>query len=263
MAVLVWSERDGALGNSIRSGRRVALSAEEFRPEAEALDKALDALLDMAWHTLTLITKYDNGKPRFNSFEQAWVLGRAVHISDIMRHEAMQGEERVLLWQALTAKAWYGIRHDVTRDPRWRELNPKRNKLLQAKPSSAKAFEFLDIGYWLREQQLHDAGEVFGWKYVNAQDLRDRTSLRSVELRQAVLYWLRRQVPEVQDELAKPKIKGKKRFSIITKALSKRFPAKGPGSALLPQHYPEDELRVIVNKTLDAARDAHFSPTEQ
>jgi len=115
----------------------------------------------------------------------------------------------------------------------------------------------------LREQQLNDACEVFGWKYVNAQDLRDRTELRSVERRQAVLYWLRRQVPEVQDELAKPKIKGKKRFSIITKALSKRFPAKGPGSALLPQHYPEDELRVIVNKTLDAARDAHFSPTEQ
>lgn len=46
--------------------------------------------------------------------------------------------------------------------------------------------------------------------------------------------------------------------SVISKSLSKRFPASGPGSALLPQHYPEDELRAIVCETLDAARDLHF-----
>ena len=32
-----------------------------------------------------------------------------------------------------------------------------------------------------------------------------------------------------------------------------------PDSALQPQHYPPDELQAIVNETLDAARDAHFS----
>ena len=53
MAVLVWSERDGTLGNSIRSGRAVSLSVEEYRAEAEALDQHLDDLLDMAWHALT------------------------------------------------------------------------------------------------------------------------------------------------------------------------------------------------------------------
>lgn len=258
MAVLIWSDRDGVLGNSIRSGRRFALSAEEFRPEAEALDKRLDALLDMAWHALTIITRHENRKARFNSFEQVWVLGRAVHVSDILRHEAMQGEERTALWQALTAKAWYGIRHDGERDRRWRDLIPRRNKKWRTRPTAAKAYEFLDIGYWLREQQLHEAGEVFGWRYVNAQDLRDRSSLRSAKLRHAVLFWLRRQSPKVRDELAKPKIKGEERFSIIPKALSKRFPARGPGSALLPQHYPEDELRAIVSETLDAARDSHF-----
>ena len=258
MAVLVWSDRDGVLGNSIRSGRRVSLSAEEFRAEAEALDQALDDLLDMAWYALTVITQHKNGKPRFNSFEQVWVLGRVVHISEILRHEALQGEVRTLLWQALTAKAWHGIRHNAERTLGWRELIPSKTARWQTHPKEAKAYRFLEIGYWLREQQLHDAGEVFGWKYSNAQDLYDRSSLRSLALRQTVLYWLRRQSPEVRAELAKP-IRGKGRFAIISKTLSKRFPASGPGSALLPQHYPEDELRTIVCEPLDAAVEAHFA----
>ena len=260
MPVLIWSERDGALGNSVRTGRRYSLSAEEYRPEAEALDQALDDLLDMAWHALKLITKRKNGKPRFDAFEQRWVLGRAVHVSEILRHEAMQGEVRSLLWQALTPKAWYGICHDLEREPRWRELIPKRYKSWQSKPEDRDAYEFLEIGYWLREQQLQDAGELFGWISSNAQDLYKRSGLRSYELRQAVLHWLRRQSPDLREALAKSKVKGKRNFAEIPFALSKRFPATGPGSALLPQHYPEDELRAIVRETLDAAVKAHFSP---
>ena len=128
MAVVVWSDREGVLGSTIRSGRRVSLSPEEYRAEAEELDEQLDAVLDMAWHALTLITRRENGKARLNSFEQVWVLGRAVHISEILRHEALQGEARALLWQALTAKAWYGIRHDRQREPRLRELIPSNRK---------------------------------------------------------------------------------------------------------------------------------------
>lgn len=260
MAVLVWSERDGALGNSIRSGRRVALSAEEFRPEAEALDQQLDALLDMAWQALTIITRHEKGKARFNSFEQVWVLGRAVYVSDILRHEAMQGEVRTLLWQALTAKAWYGIRHDVTRDPRWRELIPARKNQWRTRTNDKRldrAYDFLEVGCWLRQQQLHDAGEVFSWDFSNARKLYFRPTLRSTELRKALLYWLRRQSPEVR-EFAKI-TRTDVGFITFVKALNKRFPAKGPGSALLPQHYPEDELRAIVCDVLDAAREAHFS----
>lgn len=258
MPVLVWSDRDGVLGNSIRTGRRYRLSAEEFRPEAEALDQRLDALLDMAWHALAIITQHKNGKPRFNSFEQVWVLGRAVFVSDIMRREALQGEERVLLWQALTPKAWHGIRHDATRDPRWRDLIPSRNNKWQTKPTDQAAYRFLEIAYWLREQQMQDAGEVFTWKYSNAYDLFHCSSLRSVALRQSLLFWLRRQSPELRDELAKSK-RGEG-FDIVRKALVDRFPSRGPGSALLPQHYPEDELRAIVSQTLDDAVEAHFGP---
>ena len=257
MPVLVWSDRDGILGNSIRTGRRYRLSAEEFRAEAEALDQTLDALLDMAWHALVVITSRKDGKPRFNSFEQVWALGRAIHVCDIMRHEAMQGEERLLLWQALTAKAWYGIRHDAARDPRWRELIPARNSKWQTKPLEPSAYRFLEIGYWLREQQIQDAGEVFAWKYSHAYDLFHCSSLRSVELRESLLYWLRRQPPAARDELAKAK-RGRG-FDAIRKALVARFPSKGPGSALLPQHYPEAELREIVCQTLDAAVNEKFS----
>ena len=261
MPVLIWSERDGALASSIRTGRRVGLSAEEFRPEAEELDRALDDLLDMAWHALTIITRRDNGKARFDSFEQTWTLGRAVFVSDILRHPAMQGEERFYLWQAVTPKAWHGIRSDLQREPRWKDLIPSKVRRWQTHPREPKAYIVLEVGYWLREQQLHGAGEVFGWRYSNAQDLYDRSSLRSLELRRAILLWLRLQSHEVREEVAKP-IRGAGRFAVISKALSKRFPSSGPGSALLPQHYPPDELQTIVNETLDAARDAHFANTD-
>jgi len=259
MPVLVWSDRDGALASSIRTGRRVSLSAEEFRPEAEDLDRALDALLDMAWHALKVITRHENDKLQLNSFEQAWTLGRAVFVSGILNHDALQGEERSLLWQALTPKAWYGVRHDASREPHWKALIPARAKRWRSHAAESTAYRFLDIGYWLREQQLHNAGEVFGWYASNAEDIYKRPSLRSFELRQEILHWLQRQSPEVRAELAKPKVKGHLRFSIVSKALLARFPHRGPGSALLPQHYPPDELRAIVTATLDAARDEHFT----
>ena len=258
MPVLIWSDSDGAIGSIIRTSRRTFISAEEFRPEAEALDQRLDDLLDMAWHALTIITRRNSkGEKRFNSFEQVWTLGRAVYASDIMRQHAMQGEMRAHLWQALTAKAFYGIRSNLKRDRRWRDLIPAKTKRWHTHPTEARAYIFLDVGYWLRQQQLYDAGEVFGWKYSNAQDLYDRSSLRSLELRRQILYWLRRQTPEVREELAKP-IRGTGRFAIISKSLRVRFPASGPGSALLPQHYPEAELRAIVRAVLDKAIAEHF-----
>ena len=257
MAVLVWSERDGVLGNSIHSGRRVALSAEEYRPEAETLDQQLDSVMDMAWHALTIITRRVNGKPRFDTLEQAWVWGRTIHLSNVMRHPALIGEQRILLWQALTAKAWYGVRRDSTRDQRWRELIPSKSRKWLTQPTDIDKYRFLEIGYWVRDDSLQQVGEVFCWKFSNANDLFDRTSLHSVELRRAVLYWMQQQDGKVRRFLATPIHKGT-RQALIAKALYNRFPARGPGSALLPQHYPADELRAIVCKTLDAAVEEHF-----
>ncbi len=257
MSVIVWSEQEGQLGNIVCSERPVSLSAEEFRAEAEELDAELDGLLDMAWSTLNLITARKNDQPKYNSFEQVWVLGRALHVSGILQHTALRGEIRTLLWQALAPKCWYGVRADFSRDSRWRALIPQGAKRWLKQPKDGPSYRFLEIGYWLREQQLHDAGEVFGWRYSNAQDLHDRASLRSVVLRDAILVWLRRQAPEIRESLSVP-LRGKGGFAIVSKALRKRFPSSGPGSAFLPQHYAPEQLQEIVNETLDTARDQNF-----
>lgn len=258
MPVIVWNADSEYVGSIVRTGRRFTLSAEEFRPEAEALDRELDDLLDMAFHALTVISRRaKSGKIHLDSFEQVWVLGRAVTVTEILRHDAMQGEIRTMLWQAIMHKAWHGIRSNASHDDRWQLLLPRQATMWQNQPTKAASYKNLEVGYWLRDQQLHDAGEVFGWKYSNALALYDRSSLRAPILRQEVLHWLRRQHPRVREELAKG-IRGPGRFGIVSKALSARFPAYGPGSALLPQHYPEDELREIVCETLDTARDLHF-----
>lgn len=70
--------------------------------------------------------------------------------------------------------------------------------------------------------------------------------------------WIQQQDGKVRQFLATP-IHAGKRHALIAKALYQRFPARGPGSALLPQHYPQAELQAIVDDTLDAARDAHFA----
>ena len=257
MAVLVWSEEEGMLGNVVRSGRRVFLSAEEYRPEAEALDARLDALLDMAWSALAIIAKDKGGELAPESFDQVWTVGRAVWREGVLQHEAMKGEVRHLLWQALVPKCWYGVRADANREPRWRDLLPKKSKKWRTHPRDASSYRFLEIGYWLREHHYQEAGELFQWNSTKAQDFWDRQTLRSTALRAAVLAWLREQPDSFREQL-KGGARGKKGMRALIPKLTKRFPSRGPGSARLPQHYEPDELQAIVNGVLDAARDEYF-----
>ena len=257
MAVIIWREREESLTREVRSGRRVFLSAEEYREEAEELDARLDGLLDMAHNALTIIADNKKGALAPTSFEQSWTLGRAVAVNGILRHEAMRGEVRTLLWQALAPKCWHGVRADASREPKWRELLPQKATKWQNKPKDAISYRFLEIGYWLREHSYHEAGELFNWKTSNAQDIWDRSSLRAPELRKALLLWLRQQPDSIREEF-KRGARGSGGFRILVRALAKRFPSRGPGSARLPQHYEPDELQRIVNDALDAARDTHF-----
>ena len=260
MAVLIWREEREQVYNSIRTGRRVFLSAEEFRPEAEALDERLDELLDDA---LALMAENaGEGKP--SPLVKAWSLGRAVARSQALRHKAMHGEVRAMLWQALAHKCWYGVRADATRESRWRELRStgkRAERRVNPEKSQTNKFKYedFDIGLWLSDQDLDEAGLVFGNSMANALELYRRPTLKSHELRQAILPWYREQSELVRKEFSRA-TPGAKGFKLVAKALAARFPSSGPGSARLPQHYEPAELQRIVNQALDAARDAHFPP---
>ena len=258
MAVLIWREEEGVLINHIRSGRHVFLSAEEMRPEAELLDRELDLLLDDA---LNQIEEYANEK-KATPLLKSWSIGRAVARSGVQYHKAMHEEKREMLWEALAHKCWYGVRADTSRDFLWRGLRDTSNKgkrRVNPKKSQGNANRYQDfeIGLWLSDQEFKEAGQVFGDYISNAYDLYRRPTLKSHELRKAIYCWLQRQAEEVKFELRKAK-PGTGGFSIIAKALVHRFPSRGPGSTLLPQHYEPDELQAIVNDVLDAARDTHF-----
>lgn len=266
MAVILWSEEQGELYSRVRSERRVFLSAEEHREEAEDLDARLDELLDDA---LKLVEVYAReagyGKP--NSILKPWALGRAIARSAVLAHEAMLGERRELLWEALAHKCWYGVRADASREFRWRGLrNTTKRGERRVNPEKSRGnnfrYEDFEIGLWLADQEWDEASSIFGGTIGNAIEIYRRPTLNSHDLREAVFQWWIKQSEKVLAVIRSPSGQmSKKRggdFTIIAKALVQRFPARGPGSARLPQHYPPEELQAIVDEVLDAARDAHF-----
>ena len=230
MPVLIWSDRDNALGNSIRTGRRYPPQRRRISPRSRSPGQRAGR---HAGHGLACAQSHQRAQKWQTALQppssKSGFWGRAIHVSQIMRHEAMQAEERTLLFQALTAKAWHGIRSDLGRDPRWRELIPAKKKQWRTRTDDRRldrAYDFLEVGYWLRDQQLHDAGELFGWQWTNARKLYVRPTLRSSELRESLLYWLRRQSPVVRDFATSTDTQ--LGFISFVKALRKRFPASGP-----------------------------------
>lgn len=245
MAVLLWSERDGVRATEVRTGRPVRLSAEEFRPEAEALDPKLDSLLDDA---LALLTE-EAGDAKPTPLLKAWVLGRAVARSKVLQDAALRSELRELLWQALAHKCWYGLRADGSQEQRWRLLRSTSERRVNPTQAATNVYrhEDFEIGLWLQEQEYDDAVALFDGMMQKANELYRRPAQRHVNVRHAILDWLRQQPTHLQRRLMPTR-----EFRAIPKALAKRFPSSGPGSARLPQHIEEEDLRRIVVETLDA-----------
>ena len=244
MPVLLWSERDGVRATEVRSGRSVRLSTEEFRAEAEALDPQLDALLDDA---LALLAE-QAGDAKPTPLLKAWVLGRAVARAGVLQSAALRDEVRELLWHALAHKCWYGLRADGSREPRWRLLRSSTEDRVNPQLTKGKRriFEDFEIGLWLQEQKYDEVAAIFCGKMSSAKELFRRTAQRHVSLRRAILYWLGQQSDELRGQL-----KNTHEFRAIPKALAKRFPSRGPGSARLPQHIDEETLQEIVADVLD------------
>ncbi len=245
MPVLLWSERDGVRATEVRTGRPVRLSAEELRPEAEALDPKLDALLDDA---LALLAE-GAGDAQPTPLLKAWVLGRAVACAGVLQDAALRGEVREVLWQALAHKCWYGLRADGKHEKHWRLLRSTSERRVNPPQAATNQFrhEDFEIGLWLQEQEYDDAVALFNGMMRNAQELFRHPAQRHANVRHAILHWLSQQPTQLQRRLMNTR-----EFRAIPKALAKRFPSSGPGSALLPQHIDEEALRRIVVETLDA-----------
>ena len=86
----------------------------------------------------------------------------------------------------------------------------------------------------------------FGASLTNAREIHRRGAINSKNLRDALALWFGELCPERRSKLTK-----NGNFVPLAKALAKRFPARGPGSAKRPVHYPGDELCEEVRKVLD------------
>ena len=258
MPVLIWSAWEDRLINEVRTGRQVIISTEEYRAEAEELDRKLDRLLDDA---LKLVDKYhEYGRPP--PLLKAWSLGRSVSRFSVLQSDPMRNEERNLLWEALAHKCWYGARANGVKENKWRNLRGRSERRVNPEMSVTNVHKYEDfqIGYWLSSQDFVDVKRIFGGFIRNALELYRRPALRDPALRCEIHHWFQKQKYSIQIELSKTKdVDNKGGFTVVAKALSKHFTSIGKDTGRLPQFYSPTQLRAVVTTVLDAARDAHFS----
>ena len=239
MPVKLWEDRNGVLSNAVLIGgmSRGSLQGEGRRPEAEALDAEVDAMLDKA------VILYGEAKAEQSrlSIVPRWVLGRAIEESGLLSSPNLDNREHAALWLAIDRKCRLGIRAGGTAEEAWRVLVPSKER--DAERPDRDPFP---VSLWLQEQDLDGTIDAFGGKYGNAQKLFMRTALRSLKLREVLAEWMCCQPDDVRVQLT-----NNKRFWGVIKALRARFPDRGPGSALRPVHYSREELYTEVCKVLD------------
>lgn len=218
------------------------LGGEEYRAEAEELDKRLDDVLD---DSLSLLGEL-SGVAINIRFKRIWCVGRCVRESGVLRLPALRTERRVLLWRAMAWKCWLGTRHDYPnsmQEPRWRELRPGK----QAEPTDPfRTRELFEIGLWLQQQELNDAAFIFGGSVSNSIAIGRRTSINALAMREALKEWLQNLSPEHRDA-----VHTKGNFGKVGKALRQRWPDAGFGAARRPEHYSPEELLTEVREVLE------------
>ena len=240
MPVKIWEQlKDGGTSSfiAVRGSGRGSLEGERRRAEAEALDAQVDAML----HWAVSLVGAAAAAPAHLFLARRWAMGRATHESKLLDSPYLEPNERDDLWRAIDRKCRQGMRADGSKEDSWGDLVP-RKKQDAARPDR----DPFPVSLWLQEQDLEGTIDAFGGKYGNAQKLFMRQALRSLNLREALAAWMLRQSEKVRTELA-----NNKRFWGVIKALSARFPARGPGSAKRPIHYSTEELFLEVCRVLD------------
>ena len=132
---------------------------------------------------------------------------------------------------------WNPLSREI--EERWRTLVPDR----ALEPQRIER-DIFALGLWLQEQELEDALETFGGSLSNAREIQRRESLRSTKLRCALGRWF---LFGSESALAAAQ---REEFVAIAKALQRRWPARGPGSAKRPAHLTDHDLDREIHSTL-------------
>ena len=237
MPVKIWNLENGQLTNSVKTSRDDSYRGEQYRGEAEALDEEIDRMLDQAAALSTGVSIAKIEQP----IVKRWAVGRALAESQILESAHLDPDDDKWLWLAIARKCRLGVRADGSTKEVWRGLIPDR----ESDPRRIERDVFA-MGLWLQEQELKPTITTFGTNLKNAQQIHRRGALSSKKMRESLERWSADLSPRRRLELMKAE-----NFEHLAKALARRFPARGPGSAKRPVHYSEDELFEEVRKVLD------------
>ena len=247
MPAKFWIQNeDGSIRSDIITGWDTVFYGEEYRPIAEDLDQRLDAVLNNAVSKLTdpVVTEV-TADPKF---KMLWSFGRAVRNSGILSHPAMRNENQIFLWRVMAAKARLGVAS--TRDgkrpsesDRWRVLRDPKQPDVTNKGGGVQ--DLYETAIWLQQHDLEEAAFIFGGNLGNAREIGARKGINVPNVRRALATW----IGDLTEEQRRS-IHQRKNFQLIAKALTKRWPFKGFGSARRPEHLDQEELIREVREAL-------------
>ena len=240
MAIKIWNDDgSGQITSTIRRMGSTGINAEEHRSQAAAIDAQLDDLLDKA---LVLLDQQDTGQ-NHNRFTTRWAIGRAIAESDILESPHMETGEMPDLWHAMSRKCRLGVRHNGEPNPtsRWKTLIFQRD----TEPKRVE-YDIFGLGMWLQEQDLDDAKLAFGSSIHNAKQIWSGEALRNPKLRQALTDYFANFTEDQRQYVCQ-----NYRYALLAKALRRRWPSRGKGSAKRPVHYDQHELSAEISQLLD------------
>ena len=240
MAVKIWNLDDSAnLTSGIRRMGRSGMETEEFRPQAEVLDSEIDRVLDEA---IVLLNQQDTSM-HHSLFAKRWAIGRAIAESEILDSTNFETGDKPDLWLGMARKCRLGVRHTGEREPKskWRGLIPER----EMEPKRIED-DIFGMGTWLQEQEFSDAKLAFGGGLHNAKQIWSGEALRSKNFKDALAAYFSGFEETDRDYLYRiPK------YAVLAKALRRRFPSRGRGSAKRPIHYGPAELLSEIQNVLN------------
>jgi len=238
MPVKIWEASENGLSSRVVTDWDTIWTSEEYREDAEELDRQLDEVLDEALKRIR--SSRSAGAP--SSFLRAWAVGRALRESGVFNSPALRSERRQLLWKALARKCRTGARSTREEDRRWLNLRPLK---AQEPRREGGRLDYFEMCWWLAEQDLVDAITTFGGSIRNVWQMLERPALQPIGVRRALQSWLDSHAEPTKEELLKQQM-----FAELMKTLRRRWPDRGPGSAKKPVHYSDKELEAEVHRLL-------------